>query len=103
MGRVSFSAHDCINFLPTGASAFQTYQGTNAVLTSSSGDQLFATYTGTATPQAGGALLLSGTFSFKGGTGRFAGAKGTGTLNGLEDISTKPPTGVLWLSGRLSF
>ena len=102
LGTVTLSSYDCINFSSPTAFTFRTLKDTSVVLTAASGDQLFATYEGTAAPQPGGFLVLSGIFSFKGGTGRFAGATGTGTLDGVENISTSPASGVLVLSGRFS-
>jgi hypothetical protein len=75
------------------------------MLTASNGDQLVATYAGTAQPQATGLLALSGTFTFTGGTGRFAGAKGSGTLEGVEAIGPHlalPAKGFLVLTGQIS-
>ena len=103
LGKVTLSSYDCINFTSPTAFIFQMLQGMKVVLTAANGDQLFATYRGSATPQPGGVLLLSGTFSFMGGTGRFARATGTGTLDGVEDISTAPAGGVLELSAQIAY
>jgi hypothetical protein len=49
-----------------------------ATLTASNGDTLIATYDGTAgVPHGNGFAAATGTLTITGGTGRFAGAKGT--------------------------
>jgi hypothetical protein len=75
------------------------------VLTASNGDQLVAQYAGTAQVQSSGMLALSGTFTFTGGTGRFAGVQGSGTLEGVEAISADlavPAKGFVMMSGKIS-
>ena len=103
LGRVTLSSYDCINFSSPTSFSFETLNGTKVVLTAANGDQLFATYAGLAKPQPGGILVLSGTFTFTGGTGRFAGATGKGMIDGVEEIATSPARGVLALSGLISY
>lgn len=102
MGPVTVSAFDCINFSSPTSFTFQTLKDTKVVLTSVAGEQLFGTYKGTATPQPFPIMVISGTVTFKGGTGRFIRATGTGTITGVENIGTQPATGVLVVSGKLA-
>ena len=70
--------------------------GGTFVKTAANGDQIFGTYTGIATviqpPSPIGIFSVSGTITFTGGTGRFAGATGTTTMAGTEqaDFSRTP-------------
>ena len=103
LGRATLVSQDCIVF--TSQTSFN-FSSSTLVLQAANGDQLFATYSGTATPQEGGALLLSGQFILNGGTGRFASATGAGTIDGLEDISGvpyQPGVGTVMLSGKISY
>ena len=105
LGRATLVSQDCIVFTSPTSPNFN-FSSSTLVLQAANGDQLFATYSGTATPQAGGALLLSGQFILNGGTGRFASATGTGTIDGLEDISGvpyQPAVGTVMLSGKISY
>ena len=103
LGRATLTSQDCVNIAGFSPVTFN-FVSNNVKLQAANGDQLFATYSGTAVLQpAGGALLLSGNFTLAGGTGRFAGATGGGSLEGLEDISTAPAHGMVMLSGRISY
>ena len=70
--------------------------GGSFVKTAANGDQLSGTYVGTATviqpPSPIGIFSVRGTVTFTGGTGRFAGATGTTTMEGTEhaDFSQTP-------------
>jgi len=72
------------------------------VIKAGNGDQIVAEYEGTATALPNGLLVLNGTYTFISGTGRFLGVKGSGVLEGIEDISTQPAKGFVTLSGRIS-
>lgn len=102
VGAITMSSQDCI----TSASPYLmpplSFSSKQVTLQASNGDQLIAQYQGTATPQADGTLVLSGTFTFTGGTGKYAGVKGTGTVDGVEDISTAPAKGFVILNGQIS-
>jgi len=56
------------------------------IKTAANGDLIFGTYSGSSTviqpPAPIGIFSVTGTLSFTGGTGRFAGATGTATMNG---------------------
>jgi hypothetical protein len=91
MGRVTADMSHCIIDDPA---AVEFIDG-RLTLTAASGDQVFATYSGVNVPAAGGLNLLEGTFTITGGTGRFAGATGGGTLTGTADPATGTGSGVL--------
>ena len=105
LGAVTVQATDC--FVPTDPSGanfmFMTKPGTSVALRTASGDTLFGTYQGTATGQPYPIEALSGTVTFAGGTGRFAKASGTGTLEGVENIGGEPATGVIVISGKVTY
>ena len=79
--------------------------------TAANGDQLFGTYVGSASviqpPSPVAIFGVSGTLTFTGGTGRFAGATGTTTMSGIEqaDFSQTPVvTQVeLTMTGEISY
>jgi hypothetical protein len=88
MGKVTGASQDCTNpigpFSPT--ASFQ-FSSVNLVLNdASSGEQLTGTYSGTLTYTPDAPHQISGNFVITGGTGRFAGATGGGTMSGYEDI-----------------
>ena len=99
IGPVSLSASDCpatldnVNFF---------FSNGILTITAANGDSITALYSGTLLPLAGSDLhALSGTFAVTGGTGRFAGARGSGNLQGTEDMKTLK--GQIEISGRLSY
>jgi hypothetical protein len=95
-GKVVFIATDCITPAPP---LFNFSNGKFIVMTTS-GDQIFANYSGQFVPTGEGAkFVFSGaTFQITGGTGKFAKVSGGGTLSGSEDMITG--TGVIKLTGR---
>ena len=99
LGRVAFVATDC--FMPSGP-LFIFSEGRFTILTTS-GDHLFANYSGQVVPTGEGAkYVFSGaTFQVTGGSGQYAKATGGGTLNGFEDLATG--TGTLTLSGKITY
>lgn len=99
LGRVAFLASDCVTMIPP---LFNFSMGRFIVLTSS-GDEIFASYSGQAVPTGEGTkYAFSGaTFQITGGTGQYARATGGGTLSGTEDIVTA--SGNLQLSGQISY
>jgi hypothetical protein len=65
----------------------------HAVLTAANGDQLYATFTGTGVV-AGGVATVVETYTITGGTGRFAGATGSFTMNrSVQQATTHVSTG----------
>ncbi len=85
MGRVTISATDCIALGDT------QFTFTNGVLliVAANGDQLTADYSGALLPTAAYPVYsLSGSFRITGGSGRFSGASGAGSLRGISNVVT---------------
>jgi hypothetical protein len=98
-GKVVFIATDCITPAPP---LFNFSNGKFVVMTTS-GDQIFANYSGQFVPTGEGAkYVFSGaTFQVTGGTGKFSRITGGGTLTGGEDMITG--AGNIKLSGRVMY
>ncbi len=104
VGRYTITNSHCLD-LQTGAFINGTF-----VKTAANGDQLFGTYSGAGTiivpPAPVGRFQVTGTLVFTGGTGRFAGATGSQSMNGVQvtDFSQSGfPTDVtLRLEGTIS-
>ena len=102
IGRFSISSLDCVRSAsPYGFYPPFNFSSSVLTLTVANGDQIIASYSGSADIQPSGLLHLSGTFSFTSGTGRFKGVKGSGTLLGVEDISAFPARGFVTLTGTI--
>jgi hypothetical protein len=87
LGRFTFSAPHVVN------SATRTATGTYE-FTAANGDTLTAAFTGQATPTATpGVLLIVENATITGGTGRFAGATGSFTVERLYDTAAGTTTG----------
>jgi hypothetical protein len=99
LGRVAFIATDCI----TPAGPLFNFSDGRFIVVTTSGDQIFANYSGQFVPTGDGTkYVFSGaTFQVTGGNGRYAKASGGGTLSGGEDIATG--AGTLKLSGQISY
>jgi hypothetical protein len=77
-GTVDFSTSPCA-----------TVDSPLATLIAANGDTITTTLAGFGCPTSVFGLdILSGTFTITGGTGRFAGATGGGTLSGLSQVDT---------------
>lgn len=98
-GKVVFIATDCITPNPP---LFNFSNGKFIVMTTS-GEQIFANYSGQMVPTGVGAnYVFSGaTFQVTGGTGKFSKASGGGNLTGGEDMITG--AGTIKLSGRMLY
>jgi hypothetical protein len=84
LGRSTYSCEQTADFTTTPPSI----TGKNEI-TAANGDKLFATHTYIAAiPDAQGNTTFSGEFIFTGGTGKFAGASGSGTVTGSANIPT---------------
>ncbi len=99
VGRLAFVATDCI--VQTGP--LFTFSEGRFIVVLTSGDQIFASYSGQFVPTGDGTkYVFSGaTFQVTGGSGRYAKATGGGTLSGGEDIATG--AGTLQLSGQIAY
>lgn len=93
LGSVTGAGSDCVNPTTTGLFSFTNGKLTLITLT---GDELRAEYGGTLTPTATAQIYtIAGTYRITGGTGRFSAARGSGTLSGVENLTT--------LQGQLDF
>jgi hypothetical protein len=77
-----------------------TQTGTRT-FTAANGDELYATVAGTGAPIGPGLIGFSATFTFTGGTGRFANASGTAQGNGVANQMTQ--TSTVRIEGHLSY
>jgi hypothetical protein len=85
MGKITAASADCI--VP--GEGTYTFTGGRLVLTGADGDTLTAEYSGFLTPTAKYPVFsLSGSYRIVGGTGRFTGATGSGSLQGTNNIAT---------------
>lgn len=99
MGRTVFIATDCIT--PMGP--LYNFSDGRFIITTTSGDQVFATYSGQFVPTGEGTKYVfnNATFQVTGGTGQYAKASGGGSLTGDEDIVTGQ--GTVQLSGQILY
>lgn len=97
LGTVSIAASDCITQVGNNLS----FDG-KMTFTVSSGDEIFADYSGwfIPTPYPSIFTLKDSFFSITGGTGSFLGAKGGGKLFGTEDILSG--WGLMQATGEIS-
>lgn len=94
LGRIAILTQQQINV----ATGDQTAE---AVWTTASGDQLFATSHGTAVPTGPTTIRFSGVTTITGGTGRFANATGSAQVGGTADNAAN--TGSFTYDGYLQF
>ncbi|MDB5747533.1 MAG: hypothetical protein JWP72_2381 [Massilia sp.] len=85
-GKVVFIATDCITPVPP----LYNFSSGKFIVMTTSGDQIFANYSGQFVPTGEGAkYVFSGaTFQVTGGTGKFKKVSGGGVLSGGEDMIT---------------
>jgi hypothetical protein len=97
LGKVSFLASDCIT--PNGNSF--TFSEGRFMITTMTGELLFASYNGQFVPTGEGTkyVFTNASYAITGGTGRYAKATGSGTLSGGEDMATGQ--GNIQLKGRI--
>ncbi len=97
LGRASFLATDCIT--PSGSS--YTFSDGRFMITTLTGELLFASYSGQFVPTGEGTkyVFSNATFQITGGTGRYAKASGGGDLSGGEDMANGQ--GTIQLKGRI--
>lgn len=102
IGPFTLNSLDCVrSAYPSFYPPF-TFSSTAFKLIDADGDEIVASYSGTAELLPIGLLTLKGSFKFTGGTGKYGKVKGSGTLLGLEDISTMPARGYVTLTGKIS-
>lgn len=101
LGGVSLSAHDCITPFPDLFPDHFSFSG-HMTFTMSSGDELFADYSGLFTPTSYPSIFMftNSKFNITGGTGNFLGAKGNGSFLGGENLVTGK--GLLQVIGTIS-
>jgi len=99
LGKLTFLSSDCIT--PNGTS--YTFSDGRFMITTMTGELLFASYNGQFVPTGVGTsyVFSSASFEITGGTGRYAKATGSGTLGGGEDMATGQ--GNIQLKGRILF
>jgi hypothetical protein len=97
VGKVTFLATDCIT--PNGAT--YTFSDGKFIITTLTGELIFANYSGQFVPTGEGTkyVFSNATFQITGGTGRYARASGGGDMTGGEDMATGQ--GTIQLSGRI--
>jgi hypothetical protein len=98
-GKVVFIATDCITTVPP----LYNFSNGKFIVMTTSGDQIYANYSGQMVPTGEGAkYVFSGaTFQVTGGTGKFSRVTGGGTLTGGEDMLTG--AGTIKLTGRVLY
>lgn len=98
-GRVVFLSSDC--FTQNGTTF--TFSNGKFLITTMTGELLFANYSGQAIPTGQGtqAAFNGATFQITGGTGRYAKASGGGNITGTEDLVTAK--GTIKLSGKITY
>jgi len=107
-GKAILAATDCVTPPQTSEEPY-IFNAGKFVLTTGSGETLFATYQGEFWPTTtlGVYEVRNGSFSITGGTGRYTRAYGQGALTGKETLSAKPftvpATGVLNADGMISY
>ena len=97
LGKVTFLSSDCIT--PNGSSF--TFSDGRFMITTMTGELLFASYNGQFVPTGEGTRFVfsNASFTITGGTGRYFKATGSGTLSGGEDMATGQ--GTIQLKGRI--
>lgn len=91
LGAFTISSLDCVRAASPNFQPPFVFSSTSLKLTTSNGDEIVATYSGTALLDPVTFLLvLNGTFEFTGGTGKYKKVRGSGSLVGAEDISGFP-------------
>jgi hypothetical protein len=97
LGKVVFIATDCIT--PTGS--LYTFSDGRFIITTATGEQVYASYSGQFVPTGEGTQYVFSNASFQvtGGTGKYSKASGGGSLTGGEDMATG--RGTVKLSGQI--
>ena len=97
LGKTTGTATDCITL----GAAF-TFSLGKLTVSAANGDQVNIEYSGILAPTGPTPVFaITGTYTIKGGTGRFQNASGSGRLSGTENIQTFQ--GELTLTGLISY
>lgn len=104
IGAFTLSSLDCVRAANPYFQPPYTFSSKSFRLTTSKGDEIVATYRGTAVlDPATFLLVLNGTFEFTAGTGKYKKVQGGGSLVGAEDISGFPAArGFVTLTGIIA-
>jgi len=104
IGAFTLSSLDCVRAANPYFQPPYNFSSKSLKLTTSYGDDIVATYSGTAVlDPATFLLVLNGTFEFTGGTGKYKKVQGGGSLVGAEDISKFPTArGFVTLTGSIA-
>lgn len=91
IGAFTVSTVDCVRAANPFFQPPYAFSSRSLKLTTKDGDEIVASYSGTATlDPATFLLVLKGSFEFTGGTGKYKKVRGGGSLVGAEDISGFP-------------
>ena len=99
LGQVAFMGKDCVT--PSGP--LLTFSNGRITLLTSSGEVIYANYSGQAVPTGEGTKVVfsNATFQITGGTGRYNQASGGGDFTGSQELLTG--TGTIKLSGKITY
>jgi hypothetical protein len=98
VGKLTLVSRDCI--IPMSATAFLFSSNQLVFTVVATGEQIVATYGGIFTIE-GTVGVITGGYNIDGGTGRFLHARGVGTVQGVEDLSTGQ--GSVQLNGTITY
>ena len=89
LGRTELSAVQQLILMPDASGQLVVTELRNcSTFTAANGDRLLHTTAGAVEPAGGADVAFSGSMTFAGGTGRFAGASGTATFRGTASLAT---------------
>ena len=93
LGLFTWESVEVVTFItnPDGVVESVAVDGKSFTMTAANGDKVFGTYSTEGFPNKAGDLIIHGTFTITGGTGRFAGATGGGDLFAIAFFSEGLP------------
>ena len=99
LGKVGFLSSDCIT--PNGAT--YTFSDGRFMITTLTGEMVFASYSGQFVPTGQGTnfVFSNASFQITGGTGRYHRASGGGDFTGSQELLTG--TGTIKLNGKITY
>jgi hypothetical protein len=89
LGRFTWASVEFVDFAANPGGV--VVDGRSFTMTAANGDQMFGTYATVGFPNEAGNLIIHGTFTIRGGTGRFVGATGGGNLFAIAFLSEGLP------------